>query len=138
MSIGIMLIGNKIQKSITIASLEREKYQFQRADSEIQIRLNKSESELKQASKHTFTINHGVTVGKVYEGEVSRIMDFGAYVTILPGREEGLVHISQICKERVERVSDKLSEGDKVKVKVLEVNNQGHYRLSMKAVEFTD
>lgn len=138
LSVCILFIARAIHKRIFIATLKGEKDQFQRVASEIQMRLNKSESELKQASKDTFTINHGVTVGKVYEGEVSRIMDFGAYVTILPGREEGLVHISQICKERVERVSDKLSEGDKVKVKVLEVNNQGHYRLSMKAVEFTD
>jgi polyribonucleotide nucleotidyltransferase len=60
-------------------------------------------------------------------------MDFGAFVTILPGRD-GLVHISQICEERVQSVSDKLSEGDVVKVKVLEVDKQGRIRLSMKAV----
>ncbi len=61
-------------------------------------------------------------------------MDFGAFVTILPGRD-GLVHISQISNERVEKVSDKLSEGDLVKVKVLEVDRQGRVRLSMKEVE---
>ncbi len=61
-------------------------------------------------------------------------MDFGAFVTILPGRD-GLVHISQISNERVENVSDKLKEGDNVKVKVLEVDKQGRIRLSMKAVE---
>jgi polyribonucleotide nucleotidyltransferase len=60
-------------------------------------------------------------------------MDFGAFVTILPGRD-GLVHISQISNERVENVSDKLKEGDNVKVKVLEVDKQGRIRLSMKAV----
>ena len=58
-------------------------------------------------------------------------MDFGAFVAILPGRD-GLVHISQISNERVERVSDKLKEGDVVKVKVLEVDRQGRVRLSMK------
>ena len=60
-------------------------------------------------------------------------MDFGAFVNILPGKD-GLVHISQICEERVENVSDKLTEGDMVQVKVLEVDRQGRVRLSMKAV----
>ncbi len=73
-------------------------------------------------------------VGKVYEGKVSKIMDFGAFVTILPGKD-GLVHISQISDERVEKVSDKLSEGDVIKVKVLEIDRQGRIRLSMKAIE---
>jgi polyribonucleotide nucleotidyltransferase len=73
-------------------------------------------------------------VGRVYEGRVARLMDFGAFVTILPGRD-GLVHISQISNERVERVSDKLNEGDVVRVKVLEVDRQGRVRLSMKDVE---
>jgi polyribonucleotide nucleotidyltransferase len=61
-------------------------------------------------------------------------MDFGAFVTIAPGKD-GLVHVSQISNERVERVADKLKEGDVVKVKVLEVDKQGRIRLSMKAVE---
>jgi polyribonucleotide nucleotidyltransferase len=73
-------------------------------------------------------------VGKVYDGTVIKIMDFGAFVRILPNKE-GLVHISQICEERVENVSDKLSEGDVIKVKVLEIDRQGRIRLSMKAVE---
>jgi polyribonucleotide nucleotidyltransferase len=60
-------------------------------------------------------------------------MDFGAFVSILPGKD-GLVHISQISDERVENISDKLSEGDSIKVKVLEVDRQGRIRLSMKAV----
>ena len=75
-----------------------------------------------------------VEVGKIYEGKVARLMDFGAFVTILPGKD-GLVHISQISDERVEKVSDKLSEGDVIKVKVLEIDRQGRVRLSMKAVE---
>ena len=75
-----------------------------------------------------------VEVGKVYEGKVVRLMDFGAFVTILPGKD-GLVHISQISDERVEKVSDKLSEGDVVKVKVLEIDRQGRVRLSMKDIE---
>ncbi|MGR8935110.1 MAG: polyribonucleotide nucleotidyltransferase [Gammaproteobacteria bacterium] len=75
-----------------------------------------------------------VEVGKTYEGKVVRLMDFGAFVTILPGKD-GLVHISQISDEHVDKVSDKLSEGDIVKVKVLEIDRQGRVRLSMKAVD---
>jgi len=78
-----------------------------------------------------------VEVGKIYEGKVVRLMDFGAFVTILPGKD-GLVHISQISQERVEKVSDKLSEGDTVKVKVLEIDRQGRVRLSMKEVDKTE
>ncbi|MFZ5533817.1 MAG: polyribonucleotide nucleotidyltransferase [Pseudomonadota bacterium] len=78
-------------------------------------------------------ITADVEVGKVYQGRVSKLMDFGAFVTILPGRD-GLVHISQISDERVERVSDKLKEGDVIDVKVLEVDRQGRIRLSMKAI----
>ena len=73
-----------------------------------------------------------IEVGKIYEGRVAKIMDFGAFVNILPGKD-GLVHISQISDERVENVSDKLAEGDIVKVKVLEIDRQGRVRLSMKA-----
>ncbi|HET8552721.1 MAG TPA: polyribonucleotide nucleotidyltransferase [Gammaproteobacteria bacterium] len=86
------------------------------------------------AQKRIEDITADVEVGKVYEGRVAKLMDFGAFVTILPGRD-GLVHISQISEERVEKVSDKLSEGDIIKVKVLEVDRQGRIRLSMKAVE---
>jgi len=79
-------------------------------------------------------ITADVEVGAVYEGKVAKLMDFGAFVTIMPGRD-GLVHISQISHERVERVSDVLKEGDTVKVMVLEVDKQGRVRLSMKAVD---
>ena len=72
-----------------------------------------------------------VEVGKIYEGKVAKIMDFGAFVTILPGKD-GLVHISQISTERVEKVTDKLKEGETVRVKVLEIDRQGRIRLSMK------
>jgi len=75
-----------------------------------------------------------IEVGKIYEGKVAKIMDFGAFVTILPGKD-GLVHISQISDERVENVTDKLSEGDIIKVKVLELDRQGRIRLSMKEVK---
>lgn len=75
-----------------------------------------------------------VMVGEIYEGTVVKLADFGAFVSILPGKQ-GLVHISQIAKERVEKVTDKLSEGQVVKVKVLEIDKQGRIRLSMKEVE---
>jgi len=75
-----------------------------------------------------------VEVGKIYEGKVVRLMDFGAFVTILPGKD-GLVHISQISNEHVDKVSDKLAEGDVVRVKVLEIDRQGRVRLSMKEAE---
>jgi len=78
-------------------------------------------------------ITSDVEPGRIYEGKVAKIMDFGAFVTIAPGKD-GLVHVSQISDERVEKVSDKLKEGDVVKVKVLEVDKQGRIRLSMKAV----
>jgi polyribonucleotide nucleotidyltransferase len=86
-----------------------------------------------EARKRVELITSDVEVGAIYEGRVARLMDFGAFVTILPGKD-GLVHISQISEERVQNVSDKLSEGDVVKVKVLEVDKQGRIRLSMKAV----
>ncbi len=75
-----------------------------------------------------------VEVGKIYEGKVVRLMDFGAFVTILPGKD-GLVHISQISDEHVDKVSDRLNEGDVVKVKVLEIDRQGRVRLSIKEAE---
>ncbi|MEW7973654.1 MAG: polyribonucleotide nucleotidyltransferase [Candidatus Thiodiazotropha endolucinida] len=87
-----------------------------------------------EARKRVELITADVEVGTIYEGKVAKLMDFGAFVTILPGKD-GLVHISQISNERVEKVSDKLTEGDVVKVKVLEVDKQGRIRLSMKAVE---
>ena len=74
-----------------------------------------------------------VEVGKIYEGTVLRLLDFGAIVQLLPGRD-GLLHISQISQERVNAVSDHLKEGQTVKVKVLEADDKGRVRLSMKAV----
>ncbi len=91
----------------------------------------------KEARRRIELITAEVEVGTIYEGRVARLMDFGAFVTILPGKD-GLVHISQISNERVEKVSDKLSEGDIVKVKVLEVDRQGRIRLSMKEVGADD
>lgn len=75
-----------------------------------------------------------VVVGTIYEGTVTKLMDFGAIVSFLPGKQ-GLVHISQISAERVAQVSDKLAEGQVVRVKVLEIDRQGRIRLSMKEVE---
>ena len=93
--------------------------------------VDKAASE--DARKRVEQITADIEVGVIYEGRVQKLMDFGAFVNILPGKD-GLVHISQISEERVENVSDKLSEGDMVKVKVLEVDRQGRVRLSMKAV----
>jgi polyribonucleotide nucleotidyltransferase len=87
-----------------------------------------------EARRRIELITAEVEVGRIYEGKVARLMDFGAFVTILPGKD-GLVHISQISNEHVEKVSDKLAEGDIVHVKVLEIDRQGRVRLSMKAVE---
>jgi polyribonucleotide nucleotidyltransferase len=86
-----------------------------------------------EARRQVEQLTAEVEVGQIYEGKVAKLMDFGAFVTILPGKD-GLVHVSQICEERVENVSDKLSEGEIVKVKVLEIDKQGRIRLSMKAV----
>ncbi|MEF8833693.1 MAG: polyribonucleotide nucleotidyltransferase, partial [Halofilum sp. (in: g-proteobacteria)] len=87
-----------------------------------------------EAKRRIEQLTADVEVGSVYEGRVAKIMDFGAFVNILPGKD-GLVHISQISDERVQSVTDKLAEGDTVRVKVLEVDKQGRIRLSMKAVD---
>ena len=86
-----------------------------------------------EARRQIELLTADVEVGRVYEGRVAKLMDFGAFVTILPGKD-GLVHVSQISDERVENVADKLTEGEVVKVKVLEIDKQGRIRLSMKAV----
>ena len=88
----------------------------------------------REAQRRIELITADVEVGRIYDGRVAKLMDFGAFVTILPGRD-GLVHISQISDERVERVSDKLKEGDQIRVKVLEVDRQGRIRLSMRNVD---
>ena len=69
--------------------------------------------------------------GEIYEGKVTRIMNFGAFVEILPGKE-GLVHISKIAKERIDKVEDVLNVGDEVRVKVIEIDSQGRINLSRK------
>ena len=88
----------------------------------------------REAQARIELITADIEVGRIYEGRVARLMDFGAFVTILPGRD-GLVHISQISNDRVERVADMLNEGDLVKVKVLAVDRQGRVRLSMKDLD---
>jgi len=85
------------------------------------------------AKKRILDITADVEVGKIYEGPVLRLLDFGAIVQLLPGRD-GLLHISQISHERVNAVSDHLKEGQIVKVKVLEADDKGRVRLSMKAI----
>ncbi len=102
-------------------------------DGEVKIASADNEAS-KEARRRIEMISTDVEVGMIYEGKVARLMDFGAFVTILPGKD-GLVHISQISDERVEKVSDKLKEGDVIKVKVLEIDKQGRIRLSMKAVD---
>ncbi len=88
----------------------------------------------KEVQRRIELITAEVEVGQNYEGKVVKLADFGAFVAILPGKE-GLVHISQITEQRVERVSDVLSEGQMVRVKVLEIDKQGRIRLSMKAAD---
>ncbi|MBW8847373.1 MAG: polyribonucleotide nucleotidyltransferase [Burkholderiales bacterium] len=85
------------------------------------------------AKKRIAEITAEVEIGKVYEGPITKILDFGALVNLLPGKD-GLLHISQIAHQRVEKVTDFLSEGQIVKVKVLETDEKGRIKLSMKAL----
>ncbi len=87
-----------------------------------------------EARRRVEQITVEAEVGKIYEGKVVRITDFGAFVNILPGKD-GLLHISQISDERVERVTDKLQEGDSVRVLLLELDKQGRMRLTMKGLD---
>src|ERR1039457_4715076 len=85
------------------------------------------------AKKRIEDITAEVEVGRIYEGTVLRLLDFGAIVSLLPGKD-GLLHISQIANERVNAVADYLKEGQIVKVKVIETDDKGRVRLSMKAI----
>lgn len=87
-----------------------------------------------EAMRRIERLTADVVIGQIYEGTVMKLMEFGAFVSILPGKQ-GLVHISQIANQRINKVSDKLKEGQVVKVKVLEIDKQGKIRLSMKEVE---
>jgi polyribonucleotide nucleotidyltransferase len=86
-----------------------------------------------EAKRRIAELTAEVEVGKVYEGPVTKILDFGALVNLLPGKD-GLLHISQIAHQRVEKVTDFLKEGQVVKVKVLETDDKGRVKLSMKAL----
>jgi polyribonucleotide nucleotidyltransferase len=99
--------------TITIASTDADKAEF--------------------AKKRITEITAEVEVGKIYEGPVTKILDFGALINLLPGKD-GLLHISQIAHQRVEKVTDFLKEGQIVKVKVLETDEKGRVKLSMKAL----
>ena len=99
--------------TITIASVDADKAMF--------------------AKKRIEEITADVEVGKVYEGPITKILDFGALVNLLPGKD-GLLHISQIAHQRIEKVTDVLSEGQVVRVKVLETDDKGRVKLSMKAL----
>ena len=87
-----------------------------------------------EAKRRIEELTAEVEIGKIYEGTVLKLLDFGAIVNIMPGRD-GLLHISQIADERVEKVSDYLQEGQKVRVKVLETDDRGRIKLSLKAVK---
>jgi polyribonucleotide nucleotidyltransferase len=86
-----------------------------------------------EAKRRIEEITAEVEIGKVYEGPITKILDFGALVNLLPGKD-GLLHISQIAHERVEKVTDYLTEGQVIKVKVLETDDKGRVKLSMKAL----
>ena len=86
-----------------------------------------------EAKRRIAEITAELEVGKIYEGPVTKILDFGALINLLPGKD-GLLHISQIAHERVERVQDYLKEGQIVKVKVMETDEKGRVKLSMKAL----
>jgi polyribonucleotide nucleotidyltransferase len=101
-------------------------------DGQITIAATDSEAALR-ARKRIEEITAEVEIGRVYEGTVLKILEFGAIVQVLPGRD-GLLHVSQIANERVERVGDYLKEGDKIRIKAIEADDKGRLRLSMKAV----
>ena len=88
---------------------------------------------VEEARRRIEQITAKLEVNKVYEGKVTRLLDFGAIVEVLPGKD-GLLHISQIANERVNQVSDYLKEGQQVRVKVIEIDDKGRVRLSMKAL----
>ena len=101
-------------------------------DGQITIAATDGDAALR-ARKRIEEITAEVEIGRVYEGTVLKILEFGAIVQVLPGRD-GLLHVSQIANERVERVGDYLKEGDKIRIKAIEADDKGRLRLSMKAV----
>jgi len=118
----------------TIRAITEETGATIEIDDDGTIRIAASDGDVTQAAiSRIEDITRDVEAGQVFEGTVARLADFGAFVTIAPGKD-GLVHISQIANERVNKVADHLKEGQKVDVKVLEVDRQGRIRLSMKAL----
>ncbi|HMN83961.1 MAG TPA: S1 RNA-binding domain-containing protein, partial [Burkholderiaceae bacterium] len=91
----------------------------------------------KRAQKMIEDLTAEVEIGRIYDGTVLKILDFGAIVQVLPGRD-GLLHVSQIANERVNLVSDYVKEGQSVRVKVIEADDKGRLRLSMKAAAADD
>ncbi|AQS39347.1 polyribonucleotide nucleotidyltransferase [Shewanella psychrophila] len=119
----------------TIRALTEETGTTIELDDDGTVKIASSNGEAtKEAIRRIEEITAEVEVGTIYNGKVVRIVDFGAFVTILPGKD-GLVHISQIAEERVANVSDYLETGQEVKVKVMEVDRQGRVRLSMKEAQ---
>ena len=102
-------------------------------DGTVTIASRRSGSRAAKRERRIAELTAEVEVGKVYDGTVLRLLDFGAIVQVLPGKD-GLLHISQIANERVNAVSDYLKEGQVVRVKVIEADDKGRVRLSMKAV----
>jgi polyribonucleotide nucleotidyltransferase len=86
-----------------------------------------------EAKRRILMITADVEIGKVYEGAITKILDFGALVNLLPGKD-GLLHISQISNERINKVTDVLQEGQIVRVKVMELDEKGRVKLSMRAL----
>ncbi len=101
-------------------------------DGNVQIFADSREN-AQAAYDRVFGITADAEIGKIYTGKITRILDFGAFVAVLPGKD-GLVHISQIADERVENVTDYLKEGQEVEVVVLDIDNRGRIKLSMKEV----
>ena len=102
-------------------------------DGTITIAVDRCRPRPKRPRSRIEQITAEVEIGKIYEGPVTKILDFGALINLLPGKD-GLLHISQIAHERVEKVTDYLKEGQIVKVKVLETDEKGRVKLSMKAL----
>jgi polyribonucleotide nucleotidyltransferase len=92
---------------------------------------SKDKASIEEAKTWIKNITAKPEVGAVYDGTVVKLMEFGAFVEFLPGKD-GMVHVSEIAEERVERVSDKLAEGDKVRVKLIAIDDRGRYNLSIK------
>ena len=121
--------GGSVIRALTGGNRHADQHRRRRHDHDRLDRRGKAD----EAKRRIEQITAEVEIGKVYEGPITKILDFGALVNLLPGKD-GLLHISQIAHERVEKVTDYLSEGQIVKVKVLETDEKGRVKLSMKAL----